>query len=165
MGMTETHSTQPPQDWRPSHLGRLLGHAMRRFDTRVRLLMAQHIDVPLALSNLAARDKVSAAHIHLTRHLPLAGARLSELAAMAGMSKQAMGDLVTQCEAWGLVQRVPDDTDARAKRIVFTDTGLDWLRAFEQAVAQTEEEFRQEVGDAVATVVSLGLEAYGNAYR
>ena len=163
--MTETHSTQPPQDWRPSHLGRLLGHAMRRFDTRVRLLMAQHIDVPLALSNLAARDKVSAAHIHLTRHLPLAGARLSELAAMAGMSKQAMGDLVTQCEAWGLVQRVPDDTDARAKRIVFTDTGLDWLRAFEQAVAQTEEEFRQEVGDAVATVVSLGLEAYGNAYR
>ena len=118
MGMTETHSTQPPQDWRPSHLGRLLGHAMRRFDTRVRLLMAQHIDVPLALSNLAARDKVSAAHIHLTRHLPLAGARLSELAAMAGMSKQAMGDLVTQCEAWGLVQRVPDDTDARAKRIV-----------------------------------------------
>ena len=165
MGVTETHSTQPPQDWRPSHLGRLLGHAMRRFDTRVRLLMAQHIDVPLALSNLAARDKVSAAHIHLTRHLPLAGARLSELAAMAGMSKQAMGDLVTQCEAWGLVQRVPDDTDARAKRIVFTDTGLDWLRAFEQAVAQTEEEFRQEVGDAVATVVSLGLEAYGNAYR
>jgi DNA-binding MarR family transcriptional regulator len=165
MGMTETHSTQPPQDWRPSHLGRLLGHAMRRFDTRVRLLMAQHIDVPLALSNLAARDKVSAAHIHLTRHLPLAGARLSELAALAGMSKQAMGDLVTQCEAWGLVQRVPDDTDARAKRIVFTDTGLDWLRAFEQAVAQTEEEFRQEVGDAVATVVSLGLEAYGNAYR
>ena len=163
--MTETHSTQPPQDWRPSHLGRLLGHAMRRFDTRVRLLMAQHIDVPLALSNLAARDKVSAAHIHLTRHLPLAGARLSELAALAGMSKQAMGDLVTQCEAWGLVQRVPDDTDARAKRIVFTDTGLDWLRAFEQAVAQTEEEFRQEVGDAVATVVSLGLEAYGNAYR
>ena len=163
--MTETHSTQPPQDWRPSHLGRLLGHAMRRFDTRVRLLMAQHIDVPLALSNLAARDKVSAAHIHLTRHLPLAGARLSELAAMAGMSKQAMGDLVTQCEAWGLVQRVPDDTDARAKRIVFTDTGLDWLRAFEQAVAQTEEEFRQEVGDAVATVISLGLEAYGNAYR
>ena len=168
----QKHHANPPEqatplqtDWRRSQLGRLLGHAMRRFDTRVRLLMAQHIDVPLALSNLAARDKVSAAHIHLTRHLPLAGARLSELAALAGMSKQAMGDLVTQCEAWGLVQRVPDDTDARAKRIVFTDTGLDWLRAFEQAVAQTEEEFRQEVGHEIATVVGLGLEAYANAYR
>jgi DNA-binding MarR family transcriptional regulator len=84
---------------------------------------------------------------------------------MAGMSKQAMGDLVTQCEAWDLVQRVPDSLDARAKRIVFTQTGLDWLRAFEQAVAQAEDEFRQEVGNEIATVVSLGLEAYGNAYR
>jgi DNA-binding MarR family transcriptional regulator len=152
-------------DWRQSHLGRLLGHAMRRFDERVLVLMAQHVDVPLALANLAARDKVSAAHIHITRHLPLNGARLTELADMAAMSKQAMGDLVTQCEAWDLVERVPDGLDARAKRIVFTATGLDWLRAFEQAVAQAEEEFRQEVGADVATVVSLGLEAYGNAYR
>jgi len=152
-------------DWRQSHLGRLLGHAMRRFDDRVLELMARHIDVPLALANLAARDKVSAAHIHITRHLPLNGARLSELADMAGMSKQAMGDLVTQCEAWDLVQRVADGLDARAKRIVFTESGLDWLHAFEQAVAQAEEEFRSEVGKDVATVVSLGLEAYATSYR
>jgi DNA-binding MarR family transcriptional regulator len=84
---------------------------------------------------------------------------------MAAMSKQAMGDLVTQCEAWGLVQRLPDELDSRAKRIVFTDTGLAWLRGFEQAVAQAEAEFRQEVGADVATVVSLGLEAYANGYR
>jgi DNA-binding MarR family transcriptional regulator len=153
------------QDWRQAHLGRLLGHAMRRFDERVLQLMAQHIEVPLALANLAARDKVSAAHIHITRHLPLEGARLNDLATMAAMSKQAMGDLVTQCEAWGLVQRLPDELDSRAKRIVFTDTGLAWLRGFEQAVAQAEAEFRQEVGADVATVVSLGLEAYANGYR
>ena len=157
----------PPihQDWRQAHLGRLLGHAMRRFDERVLYLMAHNVDVPLALSNLASRAQVSAAHIHITRHLSLEGSRLIDLAQSAGMTKQAMGDLVTQCEAWGLVERVPDDLDARAKRIVFTATGLDWLRAFEQAVAQAEEEFRQEVGADVATVVSLGLEAYGNAYR
>ena len=153
------------QDWRQAHLGRLLGHAMRRFDERVLQLMAQHIEVPLALANLAARDKVSAAHIHITRHLPLEGARLNDLATMAAMSKQAMGDLVTQCEAWGLVQRLPDELDSRAKRIVFTDTGLAWLRGFEQAVAQAEAEFGQEVGADVATVVSLGLEAYANGYR
>jgi hypothetical protein len=47
---------------------------------------------------------------------------------------------------------------------VFTETGLAWLRAFEQAVAQTEAEFKQEVGSDVATVVSLGLEAYAGAY-
>ena len=153
------------QDWRQAHLGRLLGHAMRRFDERVLQLMAHHLEVPLALANLAARDKVSAAHVHITRHLPREGARLNDLAVMAGMSKQAMGDLVTQCEAWGLVQRLPDALDARAKGIVFTEDGLAWLSAFEQAVAQTEDEFVQAVGKDVATVVSLGLEAYANGYR
>lgn len=148
------------QDWRQIHLGRLLGHAMRRFDARVMHLMANNEDVPLALSNLAARAQVSAAHIHITRHLSLEGSRLIDLAASAGMSKQAMGDLVTQCEAWGLVQRTPDPQDARARRIVFTATGLAWLTAFKQAVAQTEAEFKQEVGVDVATVVSLGLEVY-----
>jgi DNA-binding MarR family transcriptional regulator len=158
--MTKNHL---PTDWRQAHLGRLLGHAMRRFDERVLHLMAHNVDVPLALSNLAVRAQVSAAHIHITRHLSLEGSRLIDLAQSAGMTKQAMGDLVTQCEAWGLVQRTPDPSDARARRIVFTETGHAWLRAFEQAVAQTEAEFRQEVGTDVATVIALGLEAYAGA--
>ena len=162
--MASAPHSPTPHDWRQAHLGRLLGQAMRRFDARVLHLMAHNVDVPLALSNLAARAQVSAAHIHITRHLSLQGSRLSELAESAGMSKQAMGDLVTQCEAWGLVQRTPDPQDARARRIVFTEAGLAWLRAFEQAVAQTEAEFKQEVGADVATVVSLGLEAYAGAY-
>lgn len=148
--------------WRVSHLGRLMGLALRRFDERVLNLMAHDANVPLALSNLAAREQIGAAHIHITRHLGLQGSRLTELAQSAGMSKQAMGDLVTQCEAWGLVQREPDARDARARRIVFTDTGLLWLEAFRQAVAQAEAEFRAQVGDDVATVVALGLEAYGS---
>ena len=148
--------------WRATHLGRRMGEALRRFDERVLYLMAHDVNVPLALSNLAAREQIGAAHVHITRHLGLQGSRLTELAQQAGMSKQAMGDLVGQCEAWGLVRREPDPTDARARRIVFTDTGLHWLEAFRQAVAQAEAEFRAQVGDDVATVVSLGLEAYGS---
>ena len=44
----------------------------------------------------------------------------------------------------------------------FTPTGLAWLQAFRDAVAQAEAEFRAEVGAEVATVVQLGLEAYAN---
>ena len=62
------------------------------------------------------------------------------------MSKQAMGDLVDQCEAWGLVTREPDPRDARARLVRFTPTGLAWLQAFKDAVAQAEREFRAEVG-------------------
>ena len=143
--------------WQATHLGRWLGHAMRRFDARVLALMAHDDEVPLALSNLAARAQISAAHVHITRHLPPAGARLTELAAGAGMSKQAMGDLVSQCEAWGLVQRRPDPRDARARQVLFTDIGLQWLAGFRRAVAQAEQEFKAEVGADVATVVALSL--------
>ncbi len=159
--MTKQTPTAAPDDrWRQAHLGRLLGHAMRRFDERVLALMTHDAEVPLALSNLAARGQVGAAHIHITRHLALGGSRLTDLAASAGMSKQAMGDLVDQCVAWDLVQREPDPLDARARRIVFTATGLLWLEAFRLAVAQAETEFRAQVGQDVATVVALGLEAY-----
>ena len=146
--------------WRVTHLGRVMGHALRRFDSRVLQLMASSIDVPLGLSNLAARDQVGAAHIHITRHLAVSGSRLTDLAQSAGMSKQAMGDLVTQCEAWGLVTREADAYDQRAKRVAFTPMGLEWLEAFRRAVAQAEAEFAQAVGETVATVVALGLEAY-----
>jgi DNA-binding MarR family transcriptional regulator len=156
-------ASHPSDDaWRLTHLGCLLGHAMRRFDARVLQLMAHNVDVPLALSNLAARSQVSAAHIHITRHLALQGSRLGELAHSAGMTKQAMGDLVDQCEAWGLVAREADPLDARARRVKFTETGLAWLQAFRAAVAQAEAEFRSEVGEQVATVVAIGLEAYAS---
>lgn len=146
--------------WRQTHLGRLLGHALRRFDARVLQLMAHDVQVPLALSNLAARNQVSAAHIHITRHLSLHGDRLTDLAQRAGMSKQSMADLVDQCAAWGLVTREADPLDARARRVCFTESGRAWLAAFQSAVAQAEAEFRAEVGQEVATVVALGLEAY-----
>jgi DNA-binding MarR family transcriptional regulator len=135
---------------------------MRRFDERVLHLMAHNEGVPLALANLASRDQITAAHVHITRHLALEGSRLTDLAQAAGMSKQAMGDLVDQCAAWGLVQRQADLQDARAKRVVFTADGLAWLQAFKDAVAQAEAEFKEAVGHDVATVVALGLEAYAH---
>ena len=157
--------TTAEEGWRLTHLGRLLGHAMRRFDERVLYLMSHNLDVPLALSNLAARAQISAAHIHITRHLDLEGTRLTDLAQKAGMSKQAMGDLVDQCEAWDLVTREPHPRDARARVVRFTPTGLLWLQAFKDAVAQAEREFKAEVGQDVATVVKIGLEAYAGGLQ
>lgn len=162
---TPSATEAPEGSWRQTHLGRLLGHALRRFDARVLALMASDVQVPLALSNLAARAQVGAAHIHITRHLGLGGSRLTELAASAGMSKQAMGDLVDQCEAWGLVTRQADPHDKRARQVVFTAAGLLWLAAFRQAVVRAENEFSQAVGRDVATVVALGLEAYAGGYE
>jgi DNA-binding MarR family transcriptional regulator len=146
--------------WRQAHIGHWLRLALAQFDARVLELMARHPGVPLGLANLAARAQVGAAHIHITRHLAPEGSRLTELAQLAGMSKQAMGTLVDQCEAWGMVVREDDPADARARKVRFTAVGLAWLDAYREAVTQAQEELRQAVGSEVATVISLGLEAY-----
>lgn len=148
--------------WRQAHLGHWLRSALERFDARVLELMAHHPGVPLGLANLAARSQVGAAHIHITRHLAPEGMRLTELATRAGMTKQSMGALVTQCEAWGMVTREGDPADARARRVVFTGIGHAWLSAYEDAVLQAEEELRAATSPEVATVIALGLEAYSS---
>jgi DNA-binding MarR family transcriptional regulator len=155
--MDGTLTTTP---WQQTHLGYWLEQASCRFDARVLSLMSANRHMPLALANLAARGKLTASHVQISRHLALEGSRLTELARSAGVSKQAMGKLVDQCEAWGLVQRQSDPRDARACRIAFTTAGMSWLQAFREAVIQAQSEMHAAVGDDVATVIALGLEAY-----
>lgn len=156
-----TANTLNPQDpWRNSHPGYWLRLALEKYDQRVLERMAHHTEMPLGLANLAARGQVGAAHLHITRHLDLEGTRLTDLARKAGMTKQAMGTLVDQCEAWGMVQRTPDPSDARARRVAFTSVGLAWLAAYQSAVEQAHDEMRTAIGEEVTTVVALGLEAY-----
>lgn len=51
------------------------------------------------------------------------GLRLKELAARASMTPQSMGELVDELEELGYVERRPDPTDRRAKRIRLTRKG------------------------------------------
>jgi DNA-binding MarR family transcriptional regulator len=160
-GPAPTNALKDADVWRSAHLGRWLAQAQQRFEQRVMQLLAHDPMVPLGLSNLAARQQVGAAQLHITQHLSAQGSRLSDLAQAAGMSKQAMADLVVQCEAWGMVTRHSDALDKRAKRIHFTAIGLAWLQGYHRAVQQAQAEFAQAVGEEVATVVALGLEVYG----
>jgi DNA-binding MarR family transcriptional regulator len=138
----------------------MLGLAVERFDERVLALMAHDAMAPMTLTRLAERQHICAAHIHILRHLPVSGSRLTDLARHARMTKQAMAQAVSLCAAWDLVEQHPCETDQRARVITFTPLGLTWLGVYAAAVAQAESEFRQLVGEDVATVVALGLEAY-----
>ena len=110
-------------------------------------LMAHHPAVSLGLSNLARRGQVAAAHWHISRHLPPEGARLTVLAQRAGIVKTRN-------------QLMDEAHEARARIVCFTPTGQAWLSAYAASVAQAEAELRAAIGDEVATVVALGLEAY-----
>jgi DNA-binding MarR family transcriptional regulator len=59
------------------------------------------------------------------------GLRLTDLAKGAGMTPQAIGELVDQLESLGYVERRPDPADRRAKRIYRTQRAR---RASEAAV-------------------------------
>ena len=79
-------------------------------------------------------------------HLPADGARLSELAARAGMANQSMSYLVDYLEAHGYVERVPDPTDARAKVIRRTPRGWEAERAGEATIARLEAAAARRLG-------------------
>ena len=55
------------------------------------------------------------------------GTRLTDLAQRAGMTKQAMGQIVDDLERLGYVERTPDPADGRAKIVRFTAAGLDFV--------------------------------------
>ena len=64
-------------------------------------------------------DTLRAAHTNLFPHIDMEGTRLTDLAKRVGISKQAVGQLVDELEDMGVVERVPDPEDGRAKLIRF----------------------------------------------
>jgi DNA-binding MarR family transcriptional regulator len=51
------------------------------------------------------------------------GMRLTELASLAGLTKQSVGEIVDDLAARGYVERIPDPADRRAKLIRLTEKG------------------------------------------
>jgi DNA-binding MarR family transcriptional regulator len=76
------------------------------------------------------------------------GMRLTELAAMAGMTKQSMGELVDQMVAAGYVERVADPTDGRARRVRLTRKGRRAGELAREIVRQVQAEWAERVGAA-----------------
>jgi DNA-binding MarR family transcriptional regulator len=116
---------------RPAPLLRLLGLAERRL--AVQMLAAQHD---------AGFDDIRPAHSAVFANVPPEGIRLTDLARRAGMTKQAMGELVSDLERLRYLVRRPDPTDGRSLLIQFSDRGwasvrlgLDTLDAMEASIA------------------------------
>jgi DNA-binding MarR family transcriptional regulator len=136
--------------WRHANIGRLLNNAVHRFEARV-----------LELMNERGHAGTRIAQLSLVRNLDVEGTRLTELARRAAMSKQAMGELVDQCTELGLVDRMADPADGRARIVKFTRAGLIWLDALHGAIDIAEREMRGELGKATMDTIIKALAAYG----
>lgn len=71
----------------------------------------------------AGFDDHRVVHHNVMAHVTFEGIRLTELADRAGITKQAMSELVLDLERLGYLMRTPDPHDRRAKLIRFTDKG------------------------------------------
>jgi DNA-binding MarR family transcriptional regulator len=74
------------------------------------------------------------------------GMRLTELASLAGMTKQSVGELVDDLVALGYVERVPDPADRRAKLIRLTARGEEAQGVGFGLFAQIEERWAERYG-------------------
>ena len=74
------------------------------------------------------------------------GTRLSELAQRAGITKQAMMQLVDDLQGMGCVRRVPDPQDSRAKIVRLTARGLRLRASARKAIQAVESRIRRRLG-------------------
>jgi DNA-binding MarR family transcriptional regulator len=123
----------PEQD---APLLRLLGLATRQ--------MATDLNDKLAEAGITGhRDSWN----NVMPHIPADGIRLTELAARANMTKQAMAELVAEIERRGYLQRTADPADRRAKIIEFTDQGWTLVHAALAALGELEAEITGRLGE------------------
>jgi DNA-binding MarR family transcriptional regulator len=100
-------------------------------------------------------------HGNVMEHLAFEdGLRLSDLSARAGMTPQSMGQLVDELEALGYVERRPDPSDRRAKKIHLTRKGkrsnqTEWKVVQEVEVALKEVLGQRKLNDLRRSLVEI----------
>ena len=131
------------------HIGQLLTQLTRLFQTELfeRLIAA-------------GLEGARVPHTHVTAYIKAEGSRLTELAAEARMTLPAMSELVDDLQRLGIVERLPDPSDGRAKLICLTDAGWDAMNTAREVITQIEAEYAALVGaerfeDAARTLDEL----------
>jgi len=116
-------------------------------------LVRELLGVALAVRKRVRRGLIERGHdLHPSHtavipNLPASGLRLTELAERLRVSVQRAGQLVSELEAAGYVERVSDASDARAKLVRYSARG----RRLMQDVAEVDAELWRELAESFGT--------------
>jgi DNA-binding MarR family transcriptional regulator len=91
-------------------------------------------------------DDLDAAHLNVFQYPGPQGARPSDLAARLRISKQALNYLLGSLERLGYLDRRPDPSDLRSKRLALTSRGTAAIKVIRDAVGEIETAWAQRLG-------------------
>ena len=102
------------------------------------------------MARLAERGhpQVRFPHGNVFQFLDDDGTRVGVLAERAGVTKQAMAQLVAHLEEHGYVERVADPGDRRAKLVRATARGREVFAVARELMAEVDERLRERLGEA-----------------
>jgi DNA-binding MarR family transcriptional regulator len=119
------------------------GHAM------IRLLDAAFDEFAAELARRVAETQfgdIRPSHGCVFGNIDSNGTRLTDLADRAHMTKQSVGEVATELEQRGYLERVPDPNDGRAKIIRLTERGRAAQSLGREIIDDIEQEWAERFG-------------------
>jgi DNA-binding MarR family transcriptional regulator len=105
----------------------------------------------------AGYGDIHPSHAIIFQYLRAEGARVTELAERTQLTKQYVGRLVAELEALGYLERAPDPTDGRAKRVRLSTRGREVTREAEGIIAAIEADWSERLGAGAYTALRRRL--------
>lgn len=121
--------------WRHKNFGRLLLNAYSYFEQG--LMIRFHT---------MGYDEIRPVHLAVMRNMDMKGTRITLIAERAGVTKQAISHFVQECEQLGFVERTTDPEDGRAKIVVFTTKGRNFMKTTKSVIQSIEKEIISTLG-------------------
>jgi DNA-binding MarR family transcriptional regulator len=90
--------------------------------------------------------QLRAAHDPVFATLPQQGARASDMANRAGITKQSMGEAIRDMVGLGLLEMQEDPSDRRAKLVKYTDAGLEVAQGGKRYMYELEQQWIEKFG-------------------
>jgi DNA-binding MarR family transcriptional regulator len=119
--------------------------------------------VPALVARLHAagfRDLRSHHFLHVLRFVDCDGTRPSVLAERAGITPQAMSELIGDLEGKGYVRREPDPRDQRSRLVVYAERGLEAAGVVEEFFTALERRVGESVGPEGLVQLDSALAAF-----
>lgn len=99
----------------------------------------------------------------LLGHIARRGTRQAALIDRAGISKQAVQQLLDGLEAEGVIERAPDPEDKRGKLVLYTPKGLAALDDGDRIKLEIENRYRDRLGEGPFEALMAALRSLAEA--